>query len=295
MDIEMPSATTPPFAAAEADRREIWEMLVLRDTRAFLAGDWEAVAADFIADGFHGLDARKRQRPDEWRLGFPTLDAYRREWLRQSGESARIVDAAAAQTALLQATTLEQIDIDGDCAVARKKFNGSMPNRDGTHTTLRWQTLYVCRKQQGRWKIASFVGYLPCDADQDGAAHFVAAQKQHRTAGPYTPVVGVNADARLFVISGQAPLDLEGRVVGGTIQEQSRVTLENCRTQLRAAGCDLADVFKATVYLTDLANWSAFNAVYKEFMKEPWPARTAVQCGLLPGFLVEIEMWAARS
>jgi 2-iminobutanoate/2-iminopropanoate deaminase len=126
------------------------------------------------------------------------------------------------------------------------------------------------------------------------AAHFVAARRQHRTAGPYTPVIGVNANARLFVISGQAPLDMEGRVVGQTIEEQSRVTLQNCRTQLQAAGCDLADVFKATVYLTDLSNWAAFNVVYREFMHEPFPARTAVQCGLLPGFLVEIEMWAAR-
>lgn len=124
-------------------------------------------------------------------------------------------------------------------------------------------------------------------------AHFVAAERQHRTAGPYTPVVGVHTGARLYVISGQAPLDLEGRVVGTTIEEQARVTLENCRVQLQAAGCDLSDVFKATVYLTDLADWAAFNTVYQEFMQAPYPARTAVQCGLLPGFLVEVEMWAA--
>lgn len=125
-------------------------------------------------------------------------------------------------------------------------------------------------------------------------AHFAAAERQHKTAGPYTPVVGVHAGARLYVISGQAPLDLEGRVVGTTIEEQSRVTLENCRAQLLAAGCDLADVFKATVFLTDLANWAAFNAVYRQLMRAPYPARTAVQCGLLPGFLVEVELWAAK-
>ena len=79
------------------------------------------------------------------------------------------------------------------------------------------------------------------------------------------------------------------------MEDQARVTLQNCRTQLLAAGCDFQDVFKATVYLTDLSHWSAFNAVYREFMSEPFPARTAVQTGLLPGFLVEIEMWAARA
>ncbi len=125
-------------------------------------------------------------------------------------------------------------------------------------------------------------------------AHFAAAERQHKTAGPYTPVVGVHAGARLYVISGQAPLDLEGRAVGKTIEEQSHVTLENCRAQLQAAGCELADVFKATVFLTDLANWTAFNAVYRQLMQAPYPARTAVQCGLLPGFLVEVEMWAAK-
>lgn len=125
-------------------------------------------------------------------------------------------------------------------------------------------------------------------------AHFPAAERQHRTAGPYTPVVGVPANATLFVISGQAPLDLDGNVVGTTIEEQSRATLENCRIQLEAAGCSLEHVFKATVYLTDLADWAAFNAVYVEYMRPPYPARTAVQCGLLPGFLVEVEMWAAR-
>lgn len=288
----MPSGPTPPFA--DAARREIWEMLVLRDTRAFLARDWQAIAADFIEEGFYGLDARQRPNPDEWRLGFPTLDAYRQEWLRQAGETALTVDAHVAEAALLQATTLERIDIDGDHAVAHKKFDGSLPNRDGSHAALHWQTLYICRRQKGRWKIAGFLGYLPHEAAERTPAHFVAADRQHRTAGPYTPVVGVKANARLFVISGQAPLDREGRVVGSTIEEQSRATLDNCRTQLRAAGCDMHDVFKATVYLTDLANWSAFNAIYREFMQPPYPARTAVQCGLLPGFLVEVEMWAAR-
>lgn len=291
----MPSSEIPPFAMSDADRREIWEMLVTRDTRAFLANDWEAVAADFIPDGFYGLDARKRQDPDDWRLVFPTLAAYRQEWLRQAAQSAQTTDSAKAHAALLQAVTLQDIDIEGDHAVARKKFDGWMPNRDGSRTPLRWQTLYICRRHAGRWKIASFVGYLPFAGDQEHEAHFVAASCQHRTAGPYTPVVGVNTHPRLFVISGQAPLDVEGRVIGSTIEEQARVTLQNCRTQLQAAGCDTGDVFKVTVYLTDLANWAAFNSVYTEHMREPYPARTAVQCGLLPGFLVEVEMWAARS
>jgi 2-iminobutanoate/2-iminopropanoate deaminase len=115
-----------------------------------------------------------------------------------------------------------------------------------------------------------------------------------RTSHPRAcPTLSLSTGARIFVLSGQAPLDRDGRIIGETIEDQARATLENCRSQLNAAGCDLADVFKVSVYLTDLENWSRFNAVYREFFAEPYPARTAVQTGLL-GFLVEVDMWAAR-
>ncbi|HSX55447.1 MAG TPA: RidA family protein [Sphingomonas sp.] len=117
--------------------------------------------------------------------------------------------------------------------------------------------------------------------------------EQHVTAGPYTPVLKISRDADLVLISGQAPLDLAGRVIGDTIEEQARVTLENCRKQLAAAGADFSNVFKVNVYLTDLADWPRFNVVYREIMPQPFPARTAIGCALLDEFQVEIEMWAA--
>ena len=117
--------------------------------------------------------------------------------------------------------------------------------------------------------------------------------EQHVTAGPYTPVLKISRDADLVLISGQAPLDLAGRVIGDTIEEQARVTLENCRKQLAAAGADYSNVFKVNVYLTDLADWPRFNVVYREMMPQPFPARTAIGCALLDEFQVEIEMWAA--
>jgi len=102
-------------------------------------------------------------------------------------------------------------------------------------------------------------------------------------------------DARtLVVISGQAAVDLDGNIVSTDFAVQSRITLENCRNQLDAAGCTLADVFKVNVYLADLANWPAFNEIYVTVMPDPLPVRTAIQAGLLDGFLVEIEMWAAK-
>ena len=117
---------------------------------------------------------------------------------------------------------------------------------------------------------------------------------QHATAGPYSPVLEVNAE-RLVVLSGQVAVDLDGAVVGTTIEEQTRATLDNCSRHLAAAGAALADVFKVNVYLADLSDWTRFNAVYQAMMPAPLPARTAVQAVLLPNFRVEIEMWAVKT
>lgn len=118
--------------------------------------------------------------------------------------------------------------------------------------------------------------------------------RQHVTAGPYSPVLEVDA-TRLVVISGQVAIDMDGTVVGDAIEEQTAATLQNCANQLASAGCTLGDVFKVNIYLTDLGEWSRFNAVYEAMMPEPLPVRTAVQAVLLPGFLVEIEMWAVKA
>lgn len=115
---------------------------------------------------------------------------------------------------------------------------------------------------------------------------------QHKTAGPYSPVLRI-AQGDVVVISGQAPVNPEGEVIGETIEEQALLTLENCKSQLANGGAKLNDVFKVNVYLTDLAEWKRFNSVYSKFMPMPFPARTAIGCQLLDGFKVEIEMWAA--
>ncbi len=125
------------------------------------------------------------------------------------------------------------------------------------------------------------------------AIRLPAGATQHATAGPYSPVLEV-ATANLVVLAGQVAVNQRGEVIGSNIEEQARATLHNCQTKLAAAGCSLADVFKANVYLRALSDWERFNRVYSDFMPEPPPVRTAVQAVLLPGFLVEIEMWAAK-
>jgi len=113
----MTSYDSAPFAAPDDDRAPIWNMLVKRDIDAYLTQDWGAVASDFLVDGFHGLDAGGKSNPDEWRLAFADLSAYRNEWLRQAQETARTADQPRARAALFSATTLEDIETSRSRAI----------------------------------------------------------------------------------------------------------------------------------------------------------------------------------
>lgn len=93
-------------------------------------------------------------------------------------------------------------------------------------------------------------------------------------------------------VSGQGPIDPEtGRIVGMTIEEQVRRTLENVKAILEAAGATMADVVKATVHLADIGDFPRFNAVYGEYFPDPKPTRTTVQ-SVLHDIKVEIDVIA---
>lgn len=292
----MNEALTNPFPN-DRDRREIWAMIVQRDIDAFLAQDWRIVEEDFIAEGFFGIDGRKLGTIDSWRITFPNLDAYRQEWSRQAADFARRSFRSDPRAALFEATTLRDIEINGDAALAHKKFDGWLEETNGNKLRLYWQTLYTCRKVGEKWKIAAFTGYLPhgpvTTVDDAAAKQLPPGASQHSTAGPYSPVLEVTP-GRIVVISGQAALDKAGGVMGDTIEEQTRHTLQNCLNQLATAGCTLADVFKTNIYMTDLTEWERMNRVYVEMLPEPRPVRTTVGVKLLMTLKVEIEMWAIK-
>jgi hypothetical protein len=147
-----------PFPETDFARHSIWEMLVTRDIDAFLAADWEKVADDFVEDGFLGINANRETNPDNWRLSFPSLVAYRDEWLRQAQDFQKEKFAEDPRTAIFTTTTLEEIEVEGETALVRKKFDGGLRKADGSFDTMKWQTLYYCRLHQGRWKIT---GYMP--------------------------------------------------------------------------------------------------------------------------------------
>jgi len=105
-------------------------------------------------------------------------------------------------------------------------------------------------------------------------------------AGPYSPAV--RAGDFLYV-SGQVPRDPRtGELLGATIEEQAHGTLANLRRVLAAAGASMDDVISVIVYLADEDDWGAFNAVYREAFRTPYPSRTVVGAGLR-GVLVEVS------
>lgn len=145
----------------DPDRSAIWTMLVERDIAAFIAADWSMVAGDFLEAQFLGIDGRGADNPDNWRIGFPTLADYRDEWLRQARESRATPYAEDRAAAIHRATTLTDIEIGGDVALAHKKFDGTIARTDGSRDVLNWQSLYFCRRMAGAWKLTGFAGYLP--------------------------------------------------------------------------------------------------------------------------------------
>ena len=95
--------------------------------------------------------------------------------------------------------------------------------------------------------------------------------------------------------AGQVPKDpATGEVVGETIEEQTHATFDNLEAVLEAAGTSLANVVKATAFLTDIDDIGGFNRVYRERTPEPRPARTTVEVAdLALDARVEVEMVAA--
>jgi reactive intermediate/imine deaminase len=125
------------------------------------------------------------------------------------------------------------------------------------------------------------------------AIEFLNAGKVTPTTLPFSEAVRVGDTLYLSGQIGIKPGTLE--LVPGGIREQSRRTLENIKTTLETHGYTMRDVVKCTVMLADIAEWAAFNEVYKTFFAPPYPARSALGAnGLAMGARVEVECIAAR-
>ena len=109
--------------------------------------------------------------------------------------------------------------------------------------------------------------------------------------GPYSQAI---VAGQLLFCSGQIPLDpVTGQMIEGDVTAQTRRVLENVRAILVAANATFDDVVKTTVFLADMSDFAAMNAVYAEYFSAPAPARSTVQAARLPrDARVEIEVIA---
>jgi len=106
---------------------------------------------------------------------------------------------------------------------------------------------------------------------------------------------GVLIDGWLYV-SGQGPIDMAtGKVVRGSIEEETKMTLEHVGKVLEAAGFSFADVVKCTCHLAHIKDFDRFNQVYRSFFPGVLPARTTVQSVLFGGIKVEIDAIARKA
>ena len=122
----------------------------------------------------------------------------------------------------------------------------------------------------------------------------VIESKAAKAIGPYS--LGIDANDYVF-LSGQIPLDgATGKLVEGGIEAQTEQVFRNIKALLDAAGLTYAHVVKATVFMLDLKEFAAMNAIYEKHVTKPYPARSTIQVAGLPmGARVEIEMLAKRS
>ncbi len=119
----------------------------------------------------------------------------------------------------------------------------------------------------------------------------VSSQDAPQAIGPYSQAVRAG---QLLFLSGQVPLDpATGQIVDGDIAAQTHRVFKNLGAVLAAGGRSFADVVRTTVFLADMNDFAAVNAVYGEYFTEPYPARATVQVARLPkDARVEIDLIA---
>ncbi|TMV44315.1 RidA family protein [Paenibacillus mesophilus] len=120
----------------------------------------------------------------------------------------------------------------------------------------------------------------------------VSTTKAPAAIGPYSQAVTLGD---LIFTSGQIPLDENGQLVEGGIEEQTHQVFRNLSAVLEAAGSTFANVVKATVFIKDMNQFAAVNQIYASYFGDHKPARSTVEVARLPrDVLVEIELIATK-
>ena len=116
----------------------------------------------------------------------------------------------------------------------------------------------------------------------------IYTEKSPAPVGPYSQAI---KHGDTLYVSGQLPIDPEtGKMCEGSIQECARLSLENLKAVVEAAGATMDQVVKTTVFLADIADGAEANAIYAEYFNQPFPSRSAFQVAKLPlNGRIEIE------
>ena len=116
----------------------------------------------------------------------------------------------------------------------------------------------------------------------------IKTDRAPQPVGPYSQAI---VEGNLIFLAGQGPTDpATGELEMGNVQAQTSRVLENIRAILEAAGSSMDKVVRCNVYLKDIRDFAAMNEVYARMFRPPYPARTTIQAGALPGGIgVEIE------
>jgi 2-iminobutanoate/2-iminopropanoate deaminase len=128
---------------------------------------------------------------------------------------------------------------------------------------------------------------------EERVRHAIVTEKAPKPVGPYSQAI---VEGDFVFVAGQGPINPgTGSLELGDARAQTKRVFENLRAILEAAGSSLADVVKCNVYLRDINDFAAMNEVYATFFTAPFPARTTIQAGALPGGIaVEIECIAKK-
>jgi len=113
-------------------------------------------------------------------------------------------------------------------------------------------------------------------------------EKAPKAIGPYSPSVKID---NLLFISGQIPIDpINGTIINGNIEEQTKRVLENLKLTLEPYAIGLEKIVKTTIFIKDMNNFSKINEIYSQYFTNKYPARSCVEVSRLPKDVqIEIE------
>ncbi len=123
--------------------------------------------------------------------------------------------------------------------------------------------------------------------------NIISTPKAPGAIGPYSQAVWAG---NMLYASGQIPLNPQtGEIVSQDVKEQTHQSIKNAAAILEAAGLTLKDVFKTTVFIKDMNDFTSINEVYAQYFEAPFPARSCVEVARLPkGVKVEVEIIALK-